>query len=110
MEIMRELALNPMRTRKFIAHIPGLSMKSLRERLAEMEVEKLITRTEYPGRPLKVEYELTERGKKILAILEQLKEIADEGNPTCTCSIESACQRAEKSVQCPYRRPDRKGC
>lgn len=107
MEIMRELALQPVRTRKFLVHIPGLTMKSLRERLQEMEQQNLIIRTEYDGRPLKVEYSLTERGVKILAILETLKQLAEEGSePSCSCSVEKDCMNGSKPLNCPFRRED----
>lgn len=107
MEIMRELAVQPVRTRKFLVHIPGLTMKSLRERLQEMEQQDLILRTEFEGRPLKVEYSLTARGMKILAILETLKELAEEGSEsTCCCSVEKDCINGSKSLNCPFRRED----
>lgn len=106
-EIMRELAVQPVRTRKFLVHIPGLTMKSLRERLQEMQEQNLIIRTEYGGRPLKVEYSLTERGMKILAILEALKQLAEEGlESTCCCSVEKDCMNGSKSLNCPFRRAD----
>lgn len=106
-EIMRELATQPTRTRKFLIHIPGLSMKSLRERLQEMEDERLIVRTEYEGRPLKVEYSITDRGRQLFAILEQIKALSEEGStPRCVCAFEEKCLEGEVQVQCAYRRED----
>ena len=40
--------------------------------LKELEADKLIVRTEYPQIPPKVEYTLSERGKTLMAVLDQL--------------------------------------
>jgi DNA-binding HxlR family transcriptional regulator len=106
-EIMRELAIQPTRTRKFLMHIPGLSMKSLRERLHEMEQANLIVRKEYEGRPLKVEYSITDRGRRLFAILEQIKELSEtDGERRCVCSVEEECLKGEATVMCPSRREE----
>ncbi len=41
--------------------------------LKKMEQEKLIIKTIYPEVPVKVEYELTDIGKKLLPVLNQLE-------------------------------------
>ena len=38
----------------------------------ELEADKLIVRTEYPQIPPKVEYSLSERGKSLMTVLDQL--------------------------------------
>ena len=38
----------------------------------ELEADKLIVRTEYPQIPPKVEYTLSERGKTLMTVLDQL--------------------------------------
>jgi len=40
--------------------------------LKELEADKLIVRTEYPQIPPKVEYTLSERGKTLMTVLDQL--------------------------------------
>ena len=52
--------------------IPGISTKVLNERLHELLDYRLITRTETPGRVLRVEYELTGTGAKLAATIEQI--------------------------------------
>lgn len=106
-EILRELALQPTRTRKFLLHIPGLSMKTLCRRLQIMEAAGLISRHEYPGKPLKVEYRLTSYGQQLCRILEQLKALEGEMNGTCkscVCSLEDACLADPEKFDCPQRR------
>lgn len=113
-EIMRELALQPTRTRKFLLHIPGLSMKTLCRRLQILESAKLINRHEYPGKPMKVEYTLTDYGKKLCVILESLKELELEMNSACLnckCSIQADYFEQPDQLECPHRRIKRtKGC
>ena len=41
-------------------------------RFNELEADKLIVRTEYPQIPPKVEYSLSERGKSLMTVLDQL--------------------------------------
>ena len=41
-------------------------------RFKELEADKLIVRTEYPQIPPKVEYSLSERGKSLMTVLDQL--------------------------------------
>jgi DNA-binding HxlR family transcriptional regulator len=54
--------------------IPNVSERMLALQLKKMEQNKLIVRTVYPEVPPRVEYELTESGKKLKPILEQLEQ------------------------------------
>ncbi len=106
-EILREMAIQPTRTRKFLLHIPGLSMKTLCRRLQTLESAGLILRHEYPGKAMKVEYSLSEPGIKLCSILEQLKQLEEELNSDCLkckCSLQSACLSRELDSNCPHRR------
>ncbi|WP_414458256.1 winged helix-turn-helix transcriptional regulator [Flavobacterium sp. NG2] len=52
--------------------IPEISNKMFTQTVRELEKDGLITRKIYPVVPPKVEYELTERGKSLEAILRSL--------------------------------------
>lgn len=109
-QIMRELALQPTRTRRFLLHIPGLSMKTLSRRLQIMEAAKLISRHECSAKPLKVEYRLTEFGEKLCAILESVKALEIEMNSSCLnckCPVERECFQKPELLDCPHRREKR---
>jgi DNA-binding HxlR family transcriptional regulator len=106
-EILRELALQPTRTRKFLQHIPGLSMKTLCRRLQILESAGLISRHEFEGKPLKVEYRLTGHGQQLCLILEQLKSLEAElakKRLSCVCSLEKSCMEDPRIFECPQRR------
>lgn len=52
--------------------IPGISQKMLTATLKTLTEDGLISRTLYPGVPLKVEYSLTGRGNSLLPHLDSL--------------------------------------
>lgn len=53
-------------------YLKNISDKTLSTNLKELEVDRLILRTEYPQVPPKVEYRLSDRGKSLMAVLDQL--------------------------------------
>ena len=53
-------------------YIGGISYKTLSSTLKELEADRLVHREEYPQIPPKVEYSLTERGKSLIPILDQM--------------------------------------
>jgi len=58
--------------------IPGISTKVLNERLRKLLDYELIARREYPGKVLRVEYGLTETGRKLARIIEQIRDLDEE--------------------------------
>jgi DNA-binding HxlR family transcriptional regulator len=58
-------------------YISGISFKTLSSTLKELENDQLVHREEYPQVPPKVEYSLTERGKSLMPILDQMCEWGD---------------------------------
>ena len=55
--------------KRYLKHI---SDKTLSSNLKELERDQLIVRKEYPQIPPKVEYSLSDRGKSLMRILDQL--------------------------------------
>lgn len=53
-------------------YIGTISYKTLSATLKELEADGLVHREEYPQIPPKVEYSLTERGKSLIPILDQM--------------------------------------
>ena len=53
-------------------YIKNISDKTLSNNLKELEADKLIIRKEYPQIPPKVEYRLSDRGKTLMYVLDQL--------------------------------------
>jgi len=52
--------------------IPGITIKVLSGHLKELEADGIINRKAYPEVPPKVEYSLSEKGKSLTSIMQQL--------------------------------------
>jgi DNA-binding HxlR family transcriptional regulator len=55
--------------------IPGISTKVLNERLRKLVDFGVLIRTEHPGLPAHVDYDLTGVGKKLAALLDQVRQL-----------------------------------
>ena len=61
-----------MRFNELKRKIGRITDKTLSRQLKDLEADGLIVRTEYPQIPPKVEYSLSERGKSLMTVLDQL--------------------------------------
>ena len=59
-------------------YIGTITFKTLSSTLKQLEADNLIVRKEYPQIPPKVEYSLSERGKSLMPILDQMCEWGDQ--------------------------------
>ena len=62
----------PVRFNELQRYLGKISDKTLSQNLKELEKDELIHREAYPQIPPKVEYSLTERGKSLMVVLDQL--------------------------------------
>lgn len=53
-------------------YLKRVSDKTLSDKLKELEADRLIVRKEYPQIPPKVEYSLSDRGRSLMTVLDQL--------------------------------------
>ena len=66
------MEFEPVRFNEMKKYIGEISYKTLSSTLKELEADQLVHREEYPQIPPKVEYSLTERGKSLIPILDQM--------------------------------------
>ena len=66
------MEFEPVRFNELRRYLKKISDKTLSVNLKELESDDLIIRKEYPQIPPKVEYSLSERGKSLMAVLDQL--------------------------------------
>lgn len=66
--LLRELFNGTKRFGELRRSLHPISPKTLTDRLRMLEENEIVTRTLYPGVPLHVEYELTERGQRLQPI------------------------------------------
>ena len=62
----------PVRFNEMKRYLGSITDKTLSSNLKELEADGLILRREYPQIPPKVEYSLSERGKSLMKVLDQL--------------------------------------
>lgn len=87
-QILRELSSAPVRTNQLLRAIPGLSMKTLQERLKVLQDAGIVSRTEFKEKLLHVEYSITERGRRLFLALLELKKIGEEIHQVqCSCPM-----------------------
>jgi DNA-binding HxlR family transcriptional regulator len=72
MLVVRDLFAGPKRTTELLEDLHPISSRTLMGRLREMEQDELIIRNNYGGLPRRVEYELTERGRRLIPLLDAL--------------------------------------
>ena len=67
--IVHDLSEGPRRFMQLEHACPGISPRTLAERLQMLEQEGIVTRRSYPESPPRVEYELTDKGHALLPII-----------------------------------------
>ena len=71
----------PVRFNEMQRYLGRVADKTLSQHLKELERDGLIHRKMYPEIPPKVEYTLTERGRSLMAVLDQLCTWGNENRP-----------------------------
>ena len=70
--LIRNMLRGHSRFNEFLAHIPGLSPRTLSARLKELEQHELVLKNVARTAPVSIEYTLTQKGNAVLPILEQM--------------------------------------
>ncbi|MFN2492178.1 MAG: winged helix-turn-helix transcriptional regulator [Pyrinomonadaceae bacterium] len=71
--IARDLAAGPKRTMELHTGLVPISSRTLVARLRDMEKDQLVHRTDFGGNPPHIEYELTDRGRRLLPLVDALR-------------------------------------
>ena len=101
--IARDLADGPRRTMELHAGLFPISSRTLVARLRDMVKDKLVERIDFGGNPPHIEYELTERGRVLLPLVDALRVVGQ----TLDCN---QCEDRRKHMgfyceACPQNRP-----
>jgi DNA-binding HxlR family transcriptional regulator len=70
--VVRALLAGPARFNQLLMGIPDISDRVLTERLRELEAAQLLNRLVDPGPPVRVSYDLTDRGRQLRPVVEAL--------------------------------------
>ena len=60
--------------------IPNMSARMLAERFKELEKAGIILRKVYPETPVRIEYELTEKGRELQSSMDEIQKWAEKWN------------------------------
>jgi DNA-binding HxlR family transcriptional regulator len=71
--LVHDLSEGPRRFSDLERALPGISPRTLSERLRSLEEEGIILRQSYAESPPRVEYELTPKGQALLPIIEAMR-------------------------------------
>src|SRR5215469_5734184 len=71
--IVHDLSEGPRRFMELEHACPGISPRTLSERLDTLEREGVLIRRSYPESPPRVEYELTAKGRALLPIIREMR-------------------------------------
>lgn len=74
-EIFRLATIGPLRFSSLLREIPGSNKQSLSVALKELEEAGLLQKVIIREKPLHIEYNLTENGKSLIPIFEQLENL-----------------------------------
>jgi DNA-binding HxlR family transcriptional regulator len=87
--ILRELFNGDRRTYELLAALPGISTKTLTQRLRELEAQGLVERRIYAEIPPRVEYSLTPKGRQIKPVMAALYQVGLQWleKETCICPL-----------------------
>lgn len=76
--IIRVLLQGSKRFRDISANIPNMSDKMLVDRLKELEEAGMIERSVYPETPVRIEYQLTEKGRALESTMDEVQAWAEK--------------------------------
>lgn len=79
--LLHALMDGPRRFCELTAYVDGLSDRVLSDRLRELELEGIVTRVVYPQIPVRVEYQLTEKGRGLKPVVEAIQAWAEQWLP-----------------------------
>jgi DNA-binding HxlR family transcriptional regulator len=87
--LLRELFNGDRRTYELLAALPGISTKTLTQRLRELETQGLVERRIYAEIPPRVEYSLTPKGRQIKPVMAALYQVGLQWleKETCVCPL-----------------------
>jgi DNA-binding HxlR family transcriptional regulator len=76
--VVHDLSEGPRRFSDLERALPGISPRTLSERLRVLEHDGILVRTSYAESPPRVEYELSPKGQALLPVLEAMRQFGHE--------------------------------
>ncbi len=96
--VVGALHQGPMRYNQIRRAVEGISQRMLTLTLKGLEEDGLVNRTMYPTIPPRVDYELTDLGRKLIVPLQSLYEWAVEHRPAMLAAREKFAKKQRKAA------------
>jgi DNA-binding HxlR family transcriptional regulator len=102
--ILHALSAGPRRTLELHRAFKGLSTKTLAARLKKLERDGIVIRVSYHESPPRVEYSLTEKGMKLLPVIDAVAAVwnvfgfADNSTTSCRACAEAQSIRTNRAA------------
>jgi DNA-binding HxlR family transcriptional regulator len=93
--VVGALSKGPIRYNEIRRRVEGISQRMLTLTLKGLEQDGLVTRTMYPTIPPRVDYELTDLGRKLIVPLKALSKWARENRPAMLAAREAFQRRRQ---------------
>jgi DNA-binding HxlR family transcriptional regulator len=87
LQVLRELMGGTCRFGQLRDALPGVSPKTLTERLRTMEQQGIVNRVVFAEVPLRVEYTLTDLGQTLRPVIEALRDWGEQWAPPTTAEL-----------------------
>ncbi|MGW0790547.1 winged helix-turn-helix transcriptional regulator [Streptomyces sp. NPDC002911] len=87
--VLKQLVVGTHRFGELRRALPGVTQRMLTRQLRELEADGLVTRTVYPEVPPRVEYALTEVGRSLDSITDELDKWGRWYRETVRCEVPS---------------------
>jgi DNA-binding HxlR family transcriptional regulator len=71
--IVRELSAGPRHFCELEQGIPSVSARMLTERIKELEAEGIVSRSVHTGTPVRVTYDLAEKGQALIPVMQGIE-------------------------------------
>src|ERR1035437_3816451 len=97
--VVASLSKGTMRYNEIHRNLEGISQRMLTLTLKGLERDGLVTRTLYPTIPPRVDYELTDLGKKLVPPLRALYDWAEEFRPVMLAARDEFAKKTDPSLQ-----------
>ena len=81
--LVHDLSEGPRRFSQLEHSCAGISPRTLSERLRALEDEGIVERRSYAESPPRVEYELTQKGRALLPIIDAMREFGHDWLTSC---------------------------
>ncbi len=83
--ILRDLVNSPKRFSELQKSVEGVSPRTLSQRLDDLESHAIITKAAFAEVPPRIEYTLTQKGRDLIPVLQQMADWGAEYYPDSSC-------------------------